>query len=336
MKIIILQKFKEKLLKRTIIAIIGLFVSIIIWDINSTWGNTFNTCLSLSITTFLLIYIPFEIYWSFWDIWFDRWIYLYSKYLETSKIKIIVSDGKFLSTIIIKSKDVEKKISKNAIIIINHGFSDTKESLQYYYLPLALQGYVILAYDARGTGGSKKAGNKRDFLKRIEDHDSIIKWIKNNDEFKNKKIYSVGFSIGAIVSLCSGFSNNNIQKIIAISAVSDYRKNSPKFNPLILLYYLLKGVNLHPNKEKNFKLSPYLQFQNIKKETTKEEWIEMRKKVLLIHSKNDRVIKLKNFIENIEILNLPENNQVSFRKGGHSLKKNEIELVGASLKFLSD
>ncbi len=331
-----LHKTKEKLFKRVIIGMIGLIVSLVIWDINAKWGNSLNTCLSLSITTFLLIYIPFEIYWSFRNIWFDRWIHLRSKNLEISKDKIHVSDGKFLATIIIKSNDKEKRKSKDAIIIINHGFSDNKESLQYFYLPLALQGYDILAYDARGTGGSKKAGNKRDFLKRIQDHDSIVKYIKNHNEFKNKKIYSVGFSIGAIASLYNGFSDKDIQKIIAISAVSDYRKNSPKFNPIILLYYIFKGVNLHPSKENNFKLSPYLRFQEIKKVTMKEEWLEFSKKILLIHSKNDRVIKLKNFIENVSILELPKSNQVLFRKGGHSLKKNEVELVGASLKFLSE
>ena len=118
--------------------------------------------------------------------------------------------------------------------------------------------------------------------------------------------------------------------------MSDYRKNSPKFNPIILLYYLFKGVNLYPSKEKNKKLSPYLHFQEIKNNTTREKWLEMSKKILLIHSKNDRVIKLKNFRENISILELPKKNQLLFRKGGHSLKKNEVELVGASLKFLSE
>ncbi len=305
----------------------------VIWDINAKWGNTFLTCLSLSTTTFLLIYIPFEILWSFRSIWFDRWVHLKSGDLETSKERIEIQKDRFLSANIVRSKDKNKVESKNALIIINHGFSDNKESLQYYYLPLALQGYVILAYDARGTGGSKKTGKKRDFLKRIEDHDLLINWIKREDKFKDKKIFSVGFSVGAMVALCSGFHRKEVQKIIAIGAVSDYRKNTPKFNPFIVLYYLLKGVNLLPSKEKNQHLSPYLLFQTIKKNSSKEEWKTLSEKVFLIHCKNDRVIKFRNFKENRAILETPIERQVIFKKGGHSFKKNEIELLGASLHF---
>jgi dienelactone hydrolase len=78
---------------------------------------------------------------------------------------------------------------------------------QYYYLPLAYQGYTILAYDARGIGESKKVGRRSQFLKRIDDYRKIIEWVKDHDQLKNKKIFSVGYSIGAITVLCGGFSN---------------------------------------------------------------------------------------------------------------------------------
>ncbi|MFX1277468.1 MAG: alpha/beta hydrolase family protein [Promethearchaeota archaeon] len=331
-----IQKFKQKLPKRIVIFSIGIIVSMIIWNINANWGNSFEICLLLSTTTFLIIYIPFEIYWSFWDIWFERWIRLKSQYLESSKVRIKVDIDKFLGAIVVKSKNQEKVISKNAIIIINHGFSDNKETLQYYYFPLALQGYVILAYDARGTGSSKKIGKKKDFLNRIEDHDIILDWIKKNENYKDKKIYTIGFSIGAMVALCSGFPRKDVHKIIAISSVSNYRKNVPKYNPIILISYMLKGVSLHPSNENNQKLSPYLIFQSIKKKVSEEEWNEISKKVFLIHCINDHIIKFKNFKENQSILNIPTFNQVIFKKGGHSLKKNEIELVGATLRWLSE
>ncbi|MEJ2251623.1 MAG: hypothetical protein P8Y97_18450, partial [Candidatus Lokiarchaeota archaeon] len=63
----------SKLQKRYIIGIISYTVSIFIWRINESFGNVFRTNLILSITTFLLIYVPFEIYFSFRDIWFERW-----------------------------------------------------------------------------------------------------------------------------------------------------------------------------------------------------------------------------------------------------------------------
>jgi len=97
----------------------------------------------------------------------------------------------------------------------------------------------------------------------------------------------------------------------------------------------MKGVNVYPSKEKNLQLSPYAIFESVKNEVPKDKWKDFSKKVLLIHSRNDRVIKFKNFKENISILEIPADNQLILKKGGHSMKKNEIALVGASLKFFN-
>jgi len=318
--------------KRLILLVIDLVFSIFIWYVNASWGNTFLTCLILSTTTFLIILTPFEIYWSFRDIWFDRWNTLYLEQLISSKEKIKVDNG-FLIADIIKSRDKEKIKSKNAIIIICHGFSDVKENLQYYYFPLALNGYVILAYDARGIGESKKTGKGSQFLKRIEDYKKVIDWIKSNKKFNQMKIYSVGMSIGAITVLCGGFPNKDIEKIIAISSMSNYRQNIPKYNLLVILSYLIKGVKLFPKDEENKKLSPILVFKSLKDKMTTEEWKKFSEKVLLIHCKNDKVIKFKNFEQNTQVLELSKKNQLILKKGGHSQKKNELALVGVALNF---
>jgi len=324
----------SKAQKRIILITIGLIVSIIIWNINASWGNAFNTCLILSTTTFLLIFAPFEIYWSFRDIWFDRWTQLYLKDINSVEIEIEVEGGQ-LKADLLKPVNREKMEKKNTIIIISHGFSDTKETIQYYYFPLVSQGYVVLAYDARGMGGSKKTGKRSQFLERIDDFKKILKWIKDDGEIKNMRIYCAGFSIGAITVLCGGFQDNNVEKIIAISAMSKYRQNMPKYNPLVMFSYFIKGVKLFPNDEENRKLSPYSIFQTLKKQMSNEEWMTFSKKVMLIHCKNDKIIKFKNFKENKLILESPDENLLVLKKGGHSQKKNELALVGASLKFFN-
>jgi len=325
--------------KRIILAVIDLLFSWYIWEVNIWLGNpcyttAFSSCFTLSLTTFLIVYTPFEIYWSFRDLWFDRWRKLFLKDLEVSNIKINVSDG-FLSANLVKHREQTKIDSKKAIIIVCHGFSDTKETLQYYYFPLAYQGYDILAYDARGTGKSKKTGKRSEFLKRIEDFKKIIEWVKNQEEFSSMKIYCIGFSIGAITVLSGGILDKKIEKIIAISSMSSYKQNISKYNPIIMLSYLLKGVKLFPNEEENNRLSPFLLIKNAKKELTIEEWKKVSNKVMLIHCKNDRVIKFKNFKENKRILESQDKNILILKKGGHSLKKNECILVGATLNFLN-
>jgi predicted esterase len=149
------------------------------------------------------------------------------------------------------------------------------------------------------------------------------------------KINCIGFSIGAITVLSGGFFNRNIEKIIAISSMSHYKSNIPRRNPVVMLSYLLKGVKLFPTQKESNELSPYLLIKKAKKELTTEEWNNLSKRVMLIHTKNDRVIKFKNLKENKYILESPDSNVVILKKGGHSQKKNECILVGAVLKFLN-
>ncbi len=329
----------SNIIKRIVLIIIDILFSWYIWEVNVSFGNpcyttSFSKCLTLSVTTFLIIYTPFEIYWSFRELWFDRWKKLFLKDLDISTLKIHISDG-FLSANLVKNRNQSKIDLKNAIIIICHGFSDTKETLQYFYFPLAYQGYTILAYDARGTGKSKKTGNRSEFLKRIEDFKAIVKWVKNQKDFSNKKIYCIGFSIGAITVVSGGFIDKDIQKIIAISAMSYFKQNIPKYNPVVILSYLIKGVKLFPTKEENNLLSPCILIKNAKNELTSKEWEDFSKRVMLIHCKNDRVIKFKNLKENRIILESPEKNILILKKGGHSQKKNECVLVGATLNFIN-
>lgn len=291
-------------------------------------------------TTFLIVFTPFEIYWSFQDFWFERWKKIATDDLIISKMNIVISKSikgksRYLSALLISSKDKSLLKSKNTIVIICHGFSDSKESLQFFYLPLALQGYLILTYDARGTKGSKKAGKKHQFLERIDDYKSILDWIRNNEQLKLKQIFSVGFSIGAMTVLCGSFTNDNVSKIIAISSLSYYKNNLRSFNPIVLLNYLLKGVKLFPNEDENRRLSPYLIMKEFKELNSEELWLKHSKKVLLIHAKNDRVIKFLNFEQNKELLELSIQNTLVLKKGGHTQKKNEMVLVGKTLQFFS-
>lgn len=326
-------------IKRLILIFFDILISWFIFRVNIWLGNpcesvAFTRCFILSATTFLIVYTPFEIYWSIRDLWYDRWLGLSFKYLEEVDIKISISNG-FLSATLIKHKNLDRVKSKDSIIVICHGFSDTKETLQYYYYPLALQGYVILVYDARGTGESKKSGKRGNFLKRIEDFDYIVKWIKSNKEYSTFKINSIGFSIGALTVLCAGFQNMDIMKIVAISSMSYYKQNLPKFNLIVILSYLMKGVKLFPTTEENEKLSPYLIIENTKSNYSPEKWEIFSKRVMLIHSKNDRVIRFINFKENAKVLESPTKNLLILKKGGHSQKKNECALVGTTLSFLN-
>ena len=300
--------------KRVILIFFDLLFSAYIWDVNASWGNPFYTCFLLSTTTFLIIYTPFEIYWSFRDIYFDRWISIKHNNLKISNIKIKVDQSKkgkseYLRGLLISFDENNKDRLNDTVVIVSHGFSDKKES--------------------------KKVGKRNQFIKRIDDFKKIVSWIENNNELKSYKIYSVGFSIGAITVLCGGFSSENIKKIIAISSMSYYKQNLPKYNIIVMLSYLLKGVKLFPNKKENEELSPYIVIEQFKSLISDEEWEKYSQRVFLIHAKNDKIIKFKNFKENVTLLGITEKNTLILKKGGHTQKKNELLLVSASLKFFN-
>ncbi|MFX1394657.1 MAG: alpha/beta hydrolase [Promethearchaeota archaeon] len=324
-----------KIKKYFILIVIDLLISVFIWHVNASWGNSFWICLILSTTTFLIVFTPFQIYFSWRDIWFDRWEELYLKDLEISKVKIKVEDGNLYANILVL-KDQEAILLKNTIVLISPGFSDTKKSLQYLYYPLAHEGYVVLAYDARGIGESKKTGKRNDFIKRLEDFKTIIRWIRTHNNYKKFKIYSIGMSIGAITVLCAGFNNKDLEKIVAISSISKYYETLKTSRGMVKLSYRLKGINLKFNKEENQLLSPYLVIKKGKANLPQEEWKEYSKRVFLIHARNDKIIPFKNFKENRAILELPAENILILNKGGHIHKKNELALVGATLRFFNE
>ena len=143
-------------------------------------------------------------------------------------------------------------------------------------------------------------------------------------------------SIGAITVLCGGIHNRDIEKIVAISSISKYYETLQASQGMVKLSYRLKGINLKPNEKENQLLSPYIVIKKVKTNLPQEEWNKYSKRVFLIHARNDKIIPFKNFKENRAILELPPENVLIFNKGGHTHKKNEVALVGATLRFFNE
>jgi hypothetical protein len=96
----------------------------------------------------------------------------------------------------------------------------------------------------------------------------------------------------------------------------------------------MKGVELFPDDETNNNFSPYYVIKEAKRKSSPAEWKELSERVFLIHSKNDKIIKFINFEDNLSLLDLPNRNVLVLTKGGHMQKKNELTLVGTTLRFL--
>ena len=208
---------------------------------------------------------------------------------------------------------------------------------RYLTVPIALMGYDIIVFDGRGSGESRSVGNKNQFTKILNDLGCVIQFISEQDRFNSRPIYLLGISLGAMTSLIQGIHLESVQRIIAIAGMSHFRDLWPR-SPIpfkkewwVWLRFRIFGVNLNPPEEINAKVSPYIQFIQKKQSFPQPElWKDYtQQKIFLIHSRTDKIIPFNQFLQNREICELPLENWLLTKEGGHMFRKYEIALLGA-------
>ncbi len=264
--------------------------------------------------------------------------------------------GIFCELIFSSDIDLKKKNDKNKekeLIIFCHGLNKSSQKIRYITCAFAILGYDVLTYDARGMGKSIHLGAKRSFLRRNSDLDKIIRFFINHKLYGQYKIHLIGESMGGIAIINVLFKNKmellrKIDRIAVISIPSVFnqifRRHLIPFSRkwTMRLNYNLKGIKVYPPESINRKLSPYLIFKKSKDELNDEsenkklEWSEMiHKKLLLIHSMTDSLIKVIHFKQNKKMLELKESNSILFKDGGHSQLKNEPAIISAIDEFFN-
>ncbi|MBR1753869.1 alpha/beta fold hydrolase [bacterium] len=107
------------------------------------------------------------------------------------------------------------------VVIIAPGWCMTKDSKSFMAISKSFcTNFDVISFDFRGHG--KSSGLYTFTSKEIKDLNCIVKFAKAK---KYKKIYLIGFSLGAAVSIIYTARNNNaIDKLIAVSAPSEFSK----------------------------------------------------------------------------------------------------------------
>jgi alpha-beta hydrolase superfamily lysophospholipase len=112
------------------------------------------------------------------------------------------------------------KNNHEEVVIIAPGWCMTKDSNAFLQIAeMFARKYDVISLDFRGHGKSK--GWFTFMAKETMDLDSAVKFAQNKNY---KKIYLAGFSLGAGIALIYTAKNRNIDKIIAISAPTDFDK----------------------------------------------------------------------------------------------------------------
>lgn len=108
----------------------------------------------------------------------------------------------------------------NEVVIVAPGWCMTKDSNAFCRISeMFANHFDVLCMDFRGHG---KSGGMFTFTaKELMDMDAVVRFARKN---KYKKIYLAGFSLGAAMALIYGSKSIFIDKIIAVSAPSDFSK----------------------------------------------------------------------------------------------------------------
>ena len=106
------------------------------------------------------------------------------------------------------------------VVIVAPGWCMTKDSDAFCKISEMFAAYFdVISFDFRGHG---KSGGMYTFTaKELMDMDAVVRFARKNNY---NKIYLAGFSLGAAMSLIYASKSRFIDKVIAVSAPSDFDK----------------------------------------------------------------------------------------------------------------
>jgi pimeloyl-ACP methyl ester carboxylesterase len=326
--------------KHIALSILLLFVSILLFWINWSWGNSLRTCFLLSFYSFIMIFMSWNIYWELRDFWQFRWYRADMLNLETHSYKIpILWEGTHPKYLIGDLLHSPHATPTSPLIVFSYGFSDDRLSSRNLSAAIAVAGYDVFTYDTRGKRESRRVGTKNQFTQIVRDFKDVLDFIGRQPEFAQREIYLVGVSLGAISSINQGIWHDQVQKIIAIASMSNYRDNFPRSTITFIglwwvwLRYKFFGVIFNPPEEINIQLSPALQIRKLKEKIANPiQFLQiMAKKLYLIHDVMDEIISLENFEELRTESGIPAKNWIVTARGGHIFRTYELVLIAAIL-----
>lgn len=100
---------------------------------------------------------------------------------------------------------------KAPLILFSHGVGEYGMLYEPFAKALNEAGFSVILYDVRGHGENGPAGVLKKYQHLIDDIDEIL-----NKERKNRKVYLIGHSLGALISHLYAVSNKNIQGVVSI------------------------------------------------------------------------------------------------------------------------
>lgn len=231
-----------------------------------------------------------------------------------------------------------------AIILVIHGLGSHSAHYEALGKYMASREICVYAIDLRGFGNSKFRLNRlRTFSKYTSDLEQLVKIAQT--EFPGKPIFMLGESLGAIIGINSAVvTQNELAGLILISpALIPYvsfrflreiasRIYKKSLSDLPTPYPLAK-ISSDPNYLNKIKFDPLYRskipfyFGKIMWESQKEASKQVkliRRPVLILHSRQDRIVKLKGAKRIYKKLKVSDKQLHIFKKSYHTIL-NDLE-----------
>jgi len=213
------------------------------------------------------------------------------------------------------------------VAIILHGYTSTFRRVAYLAIPLIKQGYAVILINLRGHNSS--SGHKKDVSGMQQDLNYIIQYIKSKQYFDHRHILLIGSSLGALIALTAGYNHPDVTHIIALAGISsptDFFVGMTVFRKWRWqLLGKLGGLNMSEMIGKS-------QFSPAEQQYVQES----RKKILLMHCKNDRLVGMNNFWRNITAFRIDHNGYRLFDRGGHTFFLVKKYVVQTMMEWLQN
>jgi pimeloyl-ACP methyl ester carboxylesterase len=224
--------------------------------------------------------------------------------------KNIIIKGKHNKPILLDTY-LPKEITPQHTVIYCHGFKGfkdwgTNDLLAKYF---AENGINFLKFNFSYNGGTVQqphdfpdleAFGNNNFSKELDDLDSVLEWIVNQNDFENLKADSeitlMGHSRGSGTVIIKGSENHQVDRVISLAGVSDF---SARFiDDATLKYWKKTGVIYIENTRTNQQMPLYYQIaedinNNMQRLNIERAAKELNKPHLIIHGTDDFTVQVE-------------------------------------------
>jgi acetyl esterase/lipase len=165
----------------------------------------------------------------------------------------------------------------------------------------------------------------------FEDIPHIIDFGLHLENIDPERVGFMGFSFGAQVALSIAYKDERIKAVVSQSSPSDMnanfgRKPENLFARVALMWLKLMGVKAKKMPDElNELASPAFNLDPARD--------DLNSRVFLINAEDDSIISFKEFEKNRDMLQLPDDHYLAFKKGNHIGIRQELLTIAGALRF---